>query len=139
VSELPEPVSDAEHEETVERFLAAVASGDLKAVVAVLHPDAVLIGDANGTTSTAINIIKGPEKIARFFLGLVRKYGIEQLAAYVPALVNGQLGMVHPDLPATDDHRGFPQRVQGFTVRDGRIVGAYDIANPEKLGGIRLS
>ncbi len=133
------PVPNAEHEEAVARFLTAMASGDVNAVVAALHPDAVMIGDANGTTSTAINVIKGPDKIARFFLGLVRKYGVEQMTQYTPATVNGQLGLYAGGSPGDADHPGFPARVMGFTVLDGRVVGAYDIANPEKLTGVRLS
>lgn len=133
------PVPNDEHDEAVARFLTAMASGDVKAVVAALHPEAVLIGDAGGTTSTAINMIKGPDKIARFFLGLIRKYGIEQMAQFSPASVNGQLGLYVNSSPGDADHPGFAARALGFTVRDGRVVGAYDIANPAKLTGVRLS
>ena len=138
VSSAPAPVSLDEHAEAVGRFLAAMATGDLHAVVAALHPDAVMMGDAGGTTGTAINVITGPDKVARFFLGLVRKYGEERLANYVPAVVNGQLGMFSPEFESDGLHPGSPTRVLAFTVRDGRVAAAYDIANPAKLTGIRL-
>lgn len=134
----PAPVSNEEHEHAVAQFIAAMASGDLDAIVATLHPDAVMIGDANGTTSTAINVIKGANKIARFFLGLANKYGMERLLEYQPCVVNGQLGLFAYPSPGDADHPGFPARVMAFTVRDGRIAAAYDIANPEKLTGVRL-
>ena len=39
VADAPEPTPDPEHEEAVGRFLAAMATGDLDAIVATLHPD----------------------------------------------------------------------------------------------------
>ena len=93
VADAPEPTPDPEHEEAVGRFLAAMATGDLDAIVATLHPDVVFIGDANGTTGTAINVIHGPEKFARFYLGLFERYGPIALESAVPVLVNGQLGL----------------------------------------------
>ncbi|WP_040773848.1 sigma-70 family RNA polymerase sigma factor [Nocardia pneumoniae] len=139
VARTPQPVPDAEHEEAVQRFLVALGSGDVNAVAAALHPDAVMIGDANGTTATAMNVLHGADRIARFYLGLVRKYGLEDApSVYEFASVNGQLGLVVAGRPAQDGRAGYPTRVVGFTVRDGLVWGTYDLANPAKLGGIRL-
>lgn len=139
VADAPPPVPEAEHTEAVTRLVTALASGDLDAVVAALHPDAITIGDANGTTRTAVNVITGADHSARFFLGLAHKYGVETFLAATPVLVNGRLGFLSPGSPGDATHPGFPGRVTAFTVRDGRVWAAYDIANPEKLGGIRLS
>ncbi|WP_072687138.1 sigma-70 family RNA polymerase sigma factor [Rhodococcus marinonascens] len=131
-------VPDQEHALAVQRLLDALAGGDLGAVVAALHPDALVIGDANGITSTAINIIRGADKFARFFLGLARRYGPEAFTAIHPVLVNGQLGVFNAGITGDGTHRSSPPRVGGFTVRDGVVYAAYDIANPDKFGGIRL-
>ncbi|OQQ31364.1 RNA polymerase subunit sigma [Prescottella equi] len=140
VADAPPPVPDDEHTAAVTRLMIAMAAGDLDAVLDALHPDAITIGDANGTTRTAVNIITGADRTARFFLGLAHKYGLEAfLGAAMPALVNGQLGFVSHGSPGDDTHPGFPGRVTGFTVRDGLVWAAYDIANPEKHRGIRLS
>lgn len=139
VADAPPPVPDAEHVEAVGRLVTALASGDLDAVLAALHPDAVTIGDAGGTTRTAVNVLTGADHSARFFLGLARKYGPETFLAVTPVLVNGQLGFLSPGSPGDETHPGYPGRVTAFTVRDGLVCAAYDIANPEKLGGIRLS
>ncbi|CAM2930647.1 sigma-70 family RNA polymerase sigma factor [Prescottella defluvii] len=139
VADAPPPVPDAVHAEAVTRLMTAMAAGDLDAVLAALHPDAITIGDANGTTRTAVNVITGADHTARFFLGLAHRYGLETFLAATPALVNGQLGFVSHGSPGDDTHPGFAGRVTGFTVRDGRVWAAYDIANPEKHGGIRLS
>ena len=138
MADAPEPTHDPEHEGAVERFLAAMATGDLDAIVATLHPDVVVIGDANGTTNTAVNIIHGPEKVARFYLGLFTRYGDAAMETLKPVLVNGQLGLWTSGWEGDDARTSSPARAGGFTVRDGLVAASYDFANPEKLGGVRL-
>lgn len=137
-ADAPPPVSAGEHEEAVRTFMSALASGDIDTVVAALHPDARVIGDAGGTTRTALNVVVGADKFARFFVGLLRIYGAESLMAYEPALVNGELGFLNPGSPGDDTHQAFPARITAATVRDGRVWAAYDMANPAKLGGVRM-
>jgi len=132
VAETPPPTPTAEHENAVAVLVAAFAAGDIDGVIAALHPDARLIGDAGGTTSTALNVVFGAEKFARFFAGLIRRYGPESFAAFEPVRVNGELGLLNHGLGG-DGRRGYPPRVTGCTVRDGRVWAAYDLANPEKL------
>ena len=108
-------------------------SGDLSAVVELLHPDAVLIGDSDGKAKTAARIMVGPDKIARFALGLIRQYGEDKLYAGVPVLINGDLGLLLPDIPSDGVHRALSRRVTMLSIRDGKIVAIYDIVNPDKL------
>lgn len=138
VNDPPPPVSDDEHNEAVGRFLEAMATGDLQAVIATLHPDAIVMGDANGTTQTAVNVIHGAEKFARFYLGLMNRYGIGRLDTVVPVLVNGQLGLATSGWTGETERLSSPPRIGGFTVRDGKVWATYDIANPEKHAGVRL-
>lgn len=133
VSSAPAPVSAGEHAEAVERLMRAVLEGNLDAVVAALHPDVVAYGDSNGLTPTAGRPIRGAADVARFLLGLVRLHGPERLASLRFVDVNGRLGFA---TPGTDER--FPARVTAFTVTDGRVVATYDIANPDKLRGVRL-
>ncbi|MFG1794620.1 RNA polymerase sigma factor SigJ [Nocardia sp. NPDC049149] len=135
VAHTPPPVSDTEHEVAVQRFLAALRSGEVDAVTAALHPDSVVIGDADGTTT---HNLRGADAIADFYLGLVRRYGAHDPATvpaytYEFATVNGQLGLV-----VSVEHSGRPARVLGFAVRDGLVWGTYDLTNPAKLTGIHL-
>ncbi|MFC3895551.1 sigma-70 family RNA polymerase sigma factor [Lentzea rhizosphaerae] len=116
-----------EQREVLEKFLAAMSSGDVEAVLGLLHPDAVMIGDGGGKARTAVNTVSGADKVARFFFGLVRKYGYPQMR---PALVNGDLGVV---MAAQGD---VAERVTTFTVHDGKVLAVYDIANPDKLGHV---
>ncbi len=138
VADPPPPVSDDVHNEAVGRFLEAMATGDLQAVVATLHPDAIVMGDANGTTSTTVNVIHGAEKFARFYLGLMSRYGEGSLESMVPVLVNGQLGLASLGWAGETARQSSPPRVAAFAVRDGKVWGTYDVANPEKQGGVRL-
>lgn len=133
VAHVPPPVSVEEHEAAVGQLLAAFAAADLDGVVAALHPDARLIGDAGGTTSTALNVVIGPDKFARFFLGLMNRYGPGALAAFEPVRVNGRFGLLNHGLPADGERKGFPPRVTACTVHEGRVWAAYDMANPVKL------
>lgn len=138
MADAPPPVTNREHEEAVARFLEAMATGDIDAIVATLHPDAYVIGDANGTTGTAVNVIRGPEKFARFYLGLLRRYGDAAFESLQPVQVNGQLGLYTSGWQGADTRTSSPARVAGFTVRDGLVLATYDVANPEKHTGVRL-
>ena len=134
----PPPVPDDEHNAAVIRFLEAMATGDLNAVLATLHPDALVMGDANGTTNTAVNVIHGADKVARFYLGLLQRYGPAALEALQPVLVNGQLGIATPGWAGDTERASSPARIGGFAVRDGLVYGVYDIANPGKHAGVKL-
>nr|WP_241828704.1 sigma-70 family RNA polymerase sigma factor [Saccharothrix sp. CB00851] len=126
-AEPPPRVALDEQREVLERFLQAVASGDLDAVVGLLHPDVVLVGDGGGKAKTAAQVITGADKVARFILGLMRRYGAVEGQ---PALVNGDLGMV---FAAQGE---LTPRVEAVVVRDGRVAGVYDMSNPDKLGHV---
>ncbi|MGE3662479.1 MAG: sigma-70 family RNA polymerase sigma factor [Pseudonocardia sp.] len=119
----------ADQQRILAEFAAAVAGGDLDAVVRLLHPDAVLIGDGGGVESTARRPILGPDRIARFLLGLQRKYG-DTAAAGRPVLVNGDLGLVVPATAAT------ARRVVTMSVRDGLVAAVYDVVDPAKLSRV---
>jgi RNA polymerase sigma-70 factor (ECF subfamily) len=128
-AEPPPRAALAEQQEVLEKFLQAMAGGDIEAVMGLLHPDAVMIGDGGGKARTAVNTVSGAEKVARFFLGLIRKYGFPR---HQPMLVNGDLGFV---MAAQGD---VAERVTTFTVHDGKVVAVYDMANPDKLAHIEF-
>lgn len=133
VADTPPPTSATEHDDAVAALMAAFAAGDIDGVIAVLHPEARLIGDAGGTTSTALNVVLGADKFARFFIGLTRRYGADAFAVFEPVRVNGELGLLNHGVRADTGKRGYPPRVTACTVRDGRVWAAYDLANPAKL------
>jgi len=73
-SATPPPVR-ADHEALLARFADAMARGDLDALVAVLHPDAVLVNDSGGRVRAARREVVGADKVARLLLGLMARYG----------------------------------------------------------------
>jgi RNA polymerase sigma-70 factor (ECF subfamily) len=107
----------------VDAFLSAARDGDFRALVSMLHPDAVLRTDTGGRTTPSRPPIVGADAVARELVTGAARFG----ALGRPAIVNGAPGIVArmPGRP--------PIGVAGFTVRDGRIVAIDVIADPAKL------
>ena len=139
VASAPEPVADDTHNEMVGALMAALAAGDVNAVVRLLHPEVTFTGDSNRMAPTAARVIHGPDKVARFMFGLAQRYGPNFLAAAQLALVNGQLGSYTPGAPADGGYPAMMPRVTAMTVRDGKICAIWDVANPEKFSGSPLA
>lgn len=138
VTATPEPVADAEHNEVVGKLLEALMSGSVEAVVRLLHPDVTMTGDSDGKAPTAVRVIHGPDKVARFLLGLMERYGRQMTQAINPALVNGQFGMYLTETDTDPNFRPVLPRVSAFTVRDGRVLAVWDVSNPDKFSGTPL-
>jgi len=127
----PPRASLADQQELLSALAQAVIGGDLDAVVRLLHPDVVMIGDGGGQAPAAGRPLHGPREVANFLLGLARIYGLGA-AAFEPVLVNGDLGML-VRAGVTDDGRAVPATASVAAVRDGRIVALYNVVNPDKL------
>ena len=138
VAASPPPKPDPTHNEVVGKLMAAIASGDMAAVVALLHPDVTFTGDANGKAPTAAQIIHGPDKVSRFMFGLARRYGPAFLTSNQLALVNAELGVYTAGSPGGDGHREMLPRIVAMTVRNGKVCAIWDIANPDKFTGSPL-
>jgi RNA polymerase sigma-70 factor, ECF subfamily len=134
----PVPEPDPRHNEVVGKLMAAMAEGDLDAVISLLHPDVTLTGDANGRAPTAVNVIQGPDKVARFMVGLAQRYGPAFVTANRLALINGELGAYTAGAPAVDGYRELMPRITAMTVRDGKVYAIWDVANPDKFTGSPL-
>jgi RNA polymerase sigma-70 factor, ECF subfamily len=138
VAAQPPPEPDSLHAEVVGRLMAAMAASDLEAVVALLHPDVIFTGDSNGKAPTAVHVIRGPDKVVRFMLGLAQRYGPAMFSASQLGLVNGELGIYTAGCPASDGHWEMMPRITAITVRDGKVCALWDIANPDKFTGSPL-
>ncbi|MGH3541028.1 MAG: sigma-70 family RNA polymerase sigma factor [Mycobacterium sp.] len=134
----PPPKPDPTHDEVVGRLMAAMAVGDLDAVVSLLHPDVTFTGDSNGKAPTAVQVIHGPDKVARFMFGLAQRYGPAFFTANQLARVNGELGAYTAGSPAEGEHREILPRIVAMTVRDEKVCALWDIANPDKFTGSPL-
>ena len=132
-ADVPDRVDLGEQRAMVEKLLTAITSGDLDGVVALLHPEAVLVGDSDGKAKTSRHRMVGPDKITRFLFGLARMYGAQRVSRGALVEVNGDLGISIPALPAEGDLRALDKRVTVLVLRDGRIWRIYDMCNPDKL------
>lgn len=122
----PDPDLHAQRS-VVDAFVAAAKGGDFGSLVAVLHPDVVLRGDA-GTVLTGRSVeLRGAEKVAR------RAQSFSRLDMQrLPVLVNGAAGLVCM-------YEGKPFSVMAFTVCGGKITEIDVLSGPERLGELDLT
>jgi RNA polymerase sigma-70 factor (TIGR02957 family) len=121
------PVSRAEQQRVVERFLAAVTGGDVQGLMDVLAPDVVLRSDTGGLAPGARRPIAGAAKLVAF---LVKGFARAPLpVTCTVAWFNGRPGF-------RVDVDGRIGAVVSLTVEDGRITRLYATGNPDKLGRI---
>jgi RNA polymerase sigma-70 factor, ECF subfamily len=73
-------------------FFAAVQTGDVKQVEKFLAQDARAALDGGGRVKTALNVIRGADRIARLFIGLSRK--VDPNLGYEVREVNGWPALV---------------------------------------------
>lgn len=104
------------------RLTAAVLSGDVAQVAALLAPDATLYSDGGGHAHAALRPVQGRDKVARFLLGAASRPG----SVVSPALVNGSAGiLVHEN--------GTLTTAAGLRAGADGVVGLYFVRNPDKL------
>ncbi|MFD7659130.1 RNA polymerase sigma factor SigJ [Actinosynnema sp. NPDC059797] len=83
-------VAAPEHRRVVDAFLSAVEGGDLAALVGLLDPDVVLTSDGGGLLGVARRPVHGPDRVARFVLGVRRKVAADEHLR--PLAINGGPG-----------------------------------------------
>lgn len=115
-------VDRREHLALVDRFVAAAASGDRRGLERLLARDVVMWNDGGGRVRAALNPIHGPDKVARFLLGIMERY--PRTEAY-PVLTNGGPGLLL-DFTAQ-------RLVLSFETSADGIVAIQAVTNPDKL------
>ena len=117
-------VDRSEQQEVVERFLAAVTTGDVQGLMDVLAPDVVLIADGGGVAQAVRVPVYGAKKVTN----LLRSFPQAALNPKIAVLwLNGDLGI------RIDDEAGGPSLIS-LVVEDGRIARIFAMRNPDKLG-----
>ncbi|MDX8145425.1 RNA polymerase sigma-70 factor [Lentzea sp. BCCO 10_0061] len=118
-----EVVTQAASREALAAFRRATETGDLQALLDLLAPDVVFLGDGGGVKQAVPRPVTGASKVARMLLG-----GLLKVTGWTmePAQVNG-----YPALVVRFD--GELDTVIAVRVEDGRISGLYAVRNPAKL------
>lgn len=115
-------VDPVEQSAVVDKFLAAVTTGDLQTLLDVLAPDVVAVADGGGLAPASRKPIVGADRLASLLVRYVNVRGF----AVTTARINGMPG-------ARLSADGGTVAVS-IVVEGGRITHLYGIANPHKLG-----
>ncbi|HJP65857.1 MAG TPA: RNA polymerase sigma-70 factor [Actinomycetota bacterium] len=108
----------------LQRFLFAVGSGEVQALVDLLAADAVCYTDGGGHVRAARRPIFGADKVARFLVGVAKDLPLDVTSEI--ATVNGSAGLVM--------HRnGSPYGVITADTAGESVLSIYMVFNPEKL------
>ncbi len=120
-------VSRRESEEVVKRFRHACVTGDVEALMAVLHTDAELVSDGGGKAAAATHPVIGADRIAKFILGYAGKMHWSE-SDFELVTINGEPGLLMR-------HEAAGNGTYSFDIADGRIRAIYVVRNPDKLRG----
>src|SRR5215211_7912349 len=116
-------VDRAEHQQVVDRFLAALGTGDLQVLLDVLAPDVVLVADGGGEVAAFRRPVVGRDRVATL---------LSRFRTLAPDAVVGTVWL--NGAPAVRiDLAGETDTAVSLVVADGRISRIYAIRNPRKL------
>jgi len=113
-------VSRAEQQAVTERFLAALRTGRLPELMAVLAPDVVLIADGGGLATAALAPVYGAGLVAKV-LARASRFTFASATVWLNGAPAGRIEVA-----------GEPAAVS-LVVQDGRVTRVYLIRNPQKL------
>ena len=117
-------VDRSEQQEVVDRFLAAVRTGDLQALLDVLAPDIVMVADGGGEVAAIRRPVVGSERVGAL---------LARFSTFAPGAVLGAV-LLNGSPGARVDRDGTLDTAISVTIADGRITHIYAIRNPHKLG-----
>ncbi|MGW0736810.1 RNA polymerase sigma factor SigJ [Streptomyces sp. NPDC002851] len=117
-------VDPAERRDLTERFLAAATGGDLDGLLALLAPDARLVGDSGGKAKAPLRVLESADHVGRFLVGVAGRPVPDM--SYRLVEVNGAPGLLVLS-------GGKPDTVLQVEVVDGQIQCVYVLRNPDKL------
>jgi RNA polymerase sigma factor (sigma-70 family) len=118
------PVDPGQWRALVERFIAAAQLGDVDRLADLLAADVVSRADGGGKVSAARNPVSGRERVARYLIGVLQRFGAGVIPTFSEA--NGEPVIVAVD---TDGIRA----ICFFEFDDDLLTGMNLAMNPDKL------
>ena len=119
--------SPEQEERLIQQFVEACMNGDMEGLVGLLSEDVTLWSDGGGKVAAAPYPIHGPEKVARFLVGVLRT---------VPPGFSARLTRVNGGSGVVGYVDGHPTSVVALDIADGRFRGVRIVVNPEKLRAV---
>lgn len=119
----PSATPTVEQARIVRDFKQAWEAMDIQALIGLLDPDAVAVGDGGGIARAALEPLTGSGQIARTYAEFVR---LATDATILERTVNGQPGLVA-------QQGGRTVTVFAFDIVAGKIRHIWAVRNPEKL------
>lgn len=116
-------VSRTEQQQVVDRFLAALTTGDMQSLLDVLAPDVILIADGGGLATAIRHPVRGDKRVAALLSHFPR---LVPLTKITTLLLNGAVAI-------RIDPTGEFDTAVTFTIEDTRITHIHAIRNPHKL------
>jgi RNA polymerase sigma-70 factor, ECF subfamily len=114
-------VDRAQQEATLEKFMTAVTSGDVRGLVELLAPDVVLIADGGGLVAAVRKPIIGAEPVVAFLARVTGLHGLTVTTAWF----NG--------MPGARVDVGGQITAVSLVVENDRVTRIYAMRNPDKL------
>lgn len=112
----------------VGKFRRAWQARDIAALIDLLDPSATLTTDGGGQVQAALRPIEGPDKIARFLVGIQDRTG--RRLTFTEGEVNGRPGLL-------THLKGDIDTVFAFDLAGERIRHLWGVRNPDKLNAWR--
>jgi RNA polymerase sigma-70 factor (TIGR02957 family) len=122
-------VSPAQTRAAVGALRQATETGDLQALLDILAPDVVLLGDGGGVKQAVLRPVTGARKVARLLV-----IGMGRAAAQAPLLRPAQVNGFPALILELD---GEIDTVIAVRMDDGLISGLYAVRNPAKLSHLQ--
>jgi RNA polymerase sigma-70 factor (ECF subfamily) len=120
---------DPKHAQLMSAFAAATGSGDLHALTRLLANDVRVVTDGGGKVRSALEVIEGGDRAARFLVEVTRKrpgaWWRDDFTVRF-ATINGLPGII------VDAPEG-PVQTSAFEIEGDVIRALYVVRNPDKL------
>jgi RNA polymerase sigma-70 factor (ECF subfamily) len=120
---------DAKHAQLMSAFAVATQSGDLNALTQMLASDVRIVTDGGGKVRSALEVIEGADRAARFLVEVTRKrpgaWWRDDFTVRF-ATINGLPGVI------VDAPEGVMQTT-AFEIEGDVILALYVVRNPDKL------
>jgi RNA polymerase sigma-70 factor (ECF subfamily) len=150
----PTPAPHVQPWQVFTQFFQAWMNGDMAGLLQVLSDEIVLHTDGGGKARAALHPLYGPDRVARYLLGLQQKAFQVSKVAIRPMLINGQPGLIgylgekprrSPEQERKEDsnlpgewqqrarEKGDAAFAMGLLYVDKEIQEVDIIVNPEKL------